>query len=848
MNSLIMLPIQDDSASPVRYNLTIENSTFNHFSGCGSILSNYNSTQFYINKTTYLPSFLNFTYQKYPYHLQGSANTVLTRHYQSYQRINQSAGAQLVSAFSRFNANMNFIKQIRIRGNTFSNLNQLKKRHTDQAQDRVLSRGSLPRVQNETMRDLGLAVQLMDNFDSSYIAIENNQFIDIQQEFVVDMGSAGQCHCNSVSNSLGATSSQDILSNGTDMIVQLAHVISIKQMRNTLVIIANSSFSNITLSGPIIHIQERQGMATSPIVIARNNFTMIQGQINSNVITIMRDTTDQAYHDGLQDLTPSGESLASNEKDKLSNVIFGGSIVISQNRFNFITGCSEVDAGVLFIGVKYDQTFLSQPESYRRNHLLLQKNPQERLFTAYSGKDQLYFKNPVINVPSAGGIIVYNRSGVNISGNEYVNVSMGAQRNQDGMNIVGALIKVVNAISVQISGESYVNIGAYTSELSNYLFDKILYKTTSKQQSKDLFNSQQIYGGVSSFFGTYLSQTLISVETTTFVLLGGSNYFENIWLIDRVDALSRNQNMGIILRVDYLIGSIEIGSSVGDPSKILNIVGYLNSQTLDAPWYQFDPSKSLISDKYAQYGAGAPLFHIHSANNQISQVSFSNMILQNLLFTANKTYPDGDTAKVPAIFTTDFQDKNFNKVPLLVTISEVKFFDIQLDGVFQYFNLLARLIQVNWLAVTGIGSFDISANEPRLSAIVTRDRVGEVQLEENVCFMKLNLFSKIGEENVAFVSQAIFNHLKFSQINLRKAGLPIFMIDRSYDQAPSLITYVNVTNMLINGQYFDEDKASKWEYIPDSYLFTVQNSKPINLQLNFYSATLGLLYSKCKLL
>lgn len=56
--------------------------------------------------------------------------------------------------------------------------------------------------------------------------------------------------------------------------------------------------------------------------------------------------------------------------------------------------------------------------------------------------------NPEINVPSAGGTIIYNRSGVNISGNEYVNVSMGAERNQDYIKIVGALIKVVNVISV----------------------------------------------------------------------------------------------------------------------------------------------------------------------------------------------------------------------------------------------------------------------------------------------------------------------------------------------------------------------------------------------------------------
>lgn len=163
---------------------------------------------------------------------------------------------------------------------------------------------------------------------------------------------------------------QDILSNGTDMIVQLTHLISIKSVRNTLILITNSSFRNITLSGPLIHIEERRGMAISPVIIARNNFTMIQGQINSNIFTIIRDTDTQSYYDSVQDLTPVGESMENYEKYYLSFILFGGSIVISQNRFSYIAGCTEVDAGVLFIGVKYSQTYQDHPESYRRNHLL----------------------------------------------------------------------------------------------------------------------------------------------------------------------------------------------------------------------------------------------------------------------------------------------------------------------------------------------------------------------------------------------------------------------------------------------------------------------------------------------
>lgn len=55
----------------------------------------------------------------------------------------------------------------------------------------MYSRGSLTRVQNETVRDIGLVVQIMENFDISYISIENNLFTDIQQEFVIDMSDSG---------------------------------------------------------------------------------------------------------------------------------------------------------------------------------------------------------------------------------------------------------------------------------------------------------------------------------------------------------------------------------------------------------------------------------------------------------------------------------------------------------------------------------------------------------------------------------------------------------------------------------------------------------------------------------
>ncbi|TNV88081.1 hypothetical protein FGO68_gene9455 [Halteria grandinella] len=633
MNSLVMLPVQDDETFPIKYNLTIENSIFNHFSSCGSILSNYNQTQFYLNKPTYNLIFTYFMYQLYPLHLQNSINAHLMSHYHSGRTAyGHLIGDYYVSAFSRFNANMNFTRQINIRGNTFSNLNKLKRSFNDDDYYRMFHYGSLPRVQNETIRDLGLVVQIMDNFDTSYIAIEGNSFTDTQQEFWDQTYFTGkESMCNFASNQYFALVYNDILASGEDRIIQLTHLISIKQVRNSLVLIANNSFSNLTMSGPIIHIEERRGRAWTPIIIARNNFTMIHGQINSNIINIIRDISWKIYEYShiTQDLTPLGLTLEPIYMFFYSYCQYGGSIVISQNRFSYIAGCPDVDAGVLSISVKQEtQKFETLPESYARNHVLYRDFSQGALFDYQWMEEKLYFASPVIHVPSAGGYIFYNRSGVNISGNEYANVSMGAQRMQDNHNIVGALIKVVNVVTTQISGEKYVNVGAHTTEFSEYLLKNILFKTTSSNNKKLLFMDQyNIDQGLVNFFDDTLSQTLISIESSLEVILGGANYFENIWLIDRIDALSRNQNMGILLRVNYLQGTITIGSSKGRTTTVKDIVGFMNIQTIEGPEYQLDISLALQTQKVSQYGAGAPLYHIHSSTNLISkQIRLTQMV------------------------------------------------------------------------------------------------------------------------------------------------------------------------------------------------------------------------------
>ncbi|TNV88024.1 hypothetical protein FGO68_gene15126 [Halteria grandinella] len=838
MNSLVMLPIQIDKYQQPKYTITLEGSTFNHFSSCGSILSNYNSTQFYLSPPNFFFEYDHFSYRGFLPHYQDAINQQLMRRYMPHKAGSTQLGDLQISSLSRYNANKNFTRQMVLKQNTFSNLNQLKKRHNDKAADRFSVQFGLASVKNETIRDLGFVV-----------SIEGNTFIDVQQEFAalnIDYytNSLSEDWCISVQNYF-QYADKSILNDGSELMAQQSHLLSIREVGNALIVIANNDFRNISLAGALINLEIRTDSKTSPIAIAGNKFSIIHGQINNNVVSIIR----QRYlfpNDCCQDMTPLGLKLKSWDKINLGITIAGGSVIFMNNKFSEITGCREVDTGVLFAAVSANN--IKNPETYQRNRPVPELYEDAYFMEYILGNEYKYLQSIPVNIPAVGGQIIFNHTNVNISGNSYFNLTMGVSRVQDSKTVRGSLHTMIKIVRTTIENETYVNIGAYTSEYSSFLLNKIMHVTTSYNTYKTLFKDQStLYEGINKqFFEDYISSTLIQIQQSTSVVLGGNILFQNIWLIDRLNALSIGQNQGIILNVAQLEGSLNIGSSdYQKPIVIKDIMGFLNNDTLTNEAYLLDPSNSIDLPALAQYGTGSPLFNFHSSDNKINQVIFQNVHMQNMIFSSNVSNPGGDKTRVPAIFSTDTQQDYFENVASSILVANVTLQDVQFDGSTNFFKLLSKNTTVKNYTMNNIGNIDIAQAYPRLRDLVLRDKIYQ---KENIGMIKVVLFSKsyYNNANNNYASQASLSIIKLTNFNQTGAGLPLIFIEMLYNDAPEEQAYFNVSDLVVSGQEFEEANAASWTNPVKSSIFQVSNSESINLYVNFKNLKASNLYSQCK--
>jgi hypothetical protein len=141
------------------------------------------------------------------------------------------------------------------------------------------------------------------------------------------------------------------------------------------------------------------------------------------------------------------------------------------------------------------------------------------------------------------------------------------------------------------------------------------------------------------------------------------------------------------------------------------------------------------------YGAGAPLFNIHSQNNHIDTLVIEGFILDNLYFTANMSYPKPDVA-LPCFFTTEFTvSDTFTNVPTIIKLVNFKAYNIQFDGVTAYIGLLAEQVTVNTLFMMSVGHADMALSQPRTADVVARDR-SKLQTFQYQSFIRVVLFTK----------------------------------------------------------------------------------------------------------
>ncbi|TNV74918.1 hypothetical protein FGO68_gene11958 [Halteria grandinella] len=840
MSSLIMIPVMNSSNEPFRYNINVKESAFSRFTNCGSLLSNHHHSDYYLFPPTFNSNFLLPQYQGYGEHLQRANNQFIQRRYMSHLPLQWNETFEQ-SPFSKYNSQLNFTRLVRIADNTFDQFNMLKKRHNDNNYT-VRNSKDYTKVSNESMRDIGFIVQLYDNFDSSYLAIEGNRFSDTQQEYISETANSPR-HCQTVIPLIIPVYSQDIYANLSEPIVQMAHLISAKEFRNSLFLITNNTFTNLSLAGPLIHLQERPGGLESAMIIAKNTFSFIHGLINTNIVNIKRDSdaTDQPLL--IQDVRqPQFSNLISTIAlvYTFSQNMYGGNILIAWNNFTQICGCREVDASAISVGVKKFQYSSNFPVSLKRNVVIPYLDPTIVFQYPYLSLSDLFL--PVsITHPSIGQLTLL-RMGVNITGNIFTNVSIGSERLQDLFQYIkSGITKIQNVAHVSISQERFQNCGSQWAEHSNYLFNLIHYKTSSVSADKTYNQAAPTFKSTSTFFATS-SSAVLTILTAARIELGSGNYFNNVWLVDRTDAMTRYKEQATILFVNSLNGNLTIGGE--EESVIENVQGYLNNQTLDQNGvYSYQPELSSKSALVAQYGIGAPLFNFIKVNNTVQNVILKNIVMRNMYFASNVTYPSGESSRVPAIFTSDMQDKTFLNVLQSITLRNVLIENTQYDGTCRYIDLLAWNITIENLTMRNIGHIDL-ASDSRLRALVMRDRVGMVY-RESVSLFKVTLMSKDSQ-----ASQVRVNELILSGINATRGALPVFIIDRPWDQAPAIESKIQISDLTVKGDYYQEETVSQlWgSNLPSTALFKISNSKELAIQIEVTRCQLNWLYSTYGLL
>ncbi|TNV88112.1 hypothetical protein FGO68_gene1764 [Halteria grandinella] len=839
MSSFIMLPILNSTFQQVRYNISIRNTVFSRFTNCGSLLSNYHHSTFYNFPPTFNANYLLPQYQYYGEHLQTSVNQHMQRRYMSYKSLSQAVVFD-TSPFSRYNSNYNFTRQISLHDNMFINFNMLKRRHND---NNYTARNppSFAKVQNETIRDLGLIVQLYDNFDESFLSIENNIFNDTQQEFIYQSGSGANIktfHCQVVIPYVLQLTSSDIYSNLSEPFTQQTHLISVQKFRNSLIIIANNTFRNISLSGPVIHIQEKEKGFESAFIIANNSFDMIHGLINGNVINIIRDQ----FGNGLvtypfpkyQDLI-NPASLQNNYGPQ--NSMYGGNILIAKNLFSNICGCQEVDVSVISVAA------INNYGLYQQRNSVTNRCYPETIFNYNYLNESQYFKNISIQHPFLGQLKLL-RTGVNITGNTYINVTLGSDRFQLLDITKGGLMKFQNVARISITNEYYENIGSVTGDYSSYLFNRIHYKTSS-QGDLDFYKNQAPYFDEDPTFFLNVSSSLIIALTAAQIELG-ENHFNNIWQMDRYEALTSSTEIAAILYARCVRGNITIGSATGKPSIVENIKGYLNNQTLEGEGYKLNISLAKKNELVAQYGAGSPLFYFIK-ENVLDNLIFQNFELRNMYFASNISYPLGEEFRIPAIFSTHFRDSNYDNVIPNVLIKDIYMHDVQFDGASRYFDILARNITIQNVILKSIGHLDL-ADDPRIRSLVLRDRITNSYRDGSSLF-KLFLYSKDPSNGLqTFATQVYIKQVDFQEINHTRGPFPVFIVERPFDNVPSLLSKIEISNLIINGGFFDETLSpSEWgTEIPEASIARFSLQKAAHIDLIIDTCTLSWLFSTSK--
>ncbi|TNV88067.1 hypothetical protein FGO68_gene15729 [Halteria grandinella] len=851
MNSLIGFPINSLDFDPSNFTISITDSKFARFSSCGSLLSNFHLPDLVREQLSYRGWLVYPRYIGYAREWQKAANVYMNKRYLLHKPTTYMDAAYFertqeynyiyyipytMSPFERYNTGQ-FDSKVELRNNTISEFNYLKAIHHEG--DNRRRPWGMDVVGHVGLRNQGLILSFYGNFNQSLLSIENNTFINTYQAYEVFNSSSIKSGYQ-IQNIFGSLRNQDPY-------LQINHMISVMNVTATLVIMNDNVFRNISISGPLINLAEQPGYFTTAFIIANNNFSTIQALVNSNILQITRSKIDYEYP---LVAYPNVDMQPWYQTFNLDHQQLGGSIVIIGNTFNDICGGENVDASVMLIGVRHD---LVDDYTNKRGHFPVmdkQYFTKEFLYDTYYKYADYYFKDVSIVHPQIGEIHLV-RMGVNISSNTYSNICMGPEVYEKIIyqNILenkifnkfikarGSLASFIFISQVHIYNETFIDIGAYSQNYSDQLQMKI--KNINSLQPRFMWPDNDKFDDllIPDYLKHNLSTSLLVVQYGQEIIMGGC-LFDNIWLIDRINALSRSQAQGLILFVEIFNGEVTLGQP-GKAMILQNLNGFLNDRNLGKIRSEYNLTQTQ-DDKFTQYGVGSILFNLHNSSNSYNMILMQNVEIRDSYFCASKLKNYNGLVRTSAILSTNLGDEFYSNVPFNITIVDMIITNVNFGGISNYFEIYGQIYNISKINISNIGFKNFQASNQFIIDFIGSDLV-QRDLKLTSSFFKVLLFSREASGQAPIEIE----NLTVRNINPTSGAFPIFIIAKPYNEQYDYETAINMRDIEFKDSLV-VDSSVEEVFLPKGSLFKVETSGFVNLQVSIFNLSMTSVYSQCK--
>ncbi|TNV88001.1 hypothetical protein FGO68_gene2384 [Halteria grandinella] len=800
-NSLIALPLTDPSFQAVKYSLTLRDSTFARFSTCGAVISNQQELAFGNRTPDIRTEWQYYIYQPY-YYIQAASDYLIKWYYSQNPLIGWVDTTMSPTVRYKFGL---YEKTITIEGCLFEGFNYLKKSHLEGEPTRLATQ--YPRATSESMRDQGFVINIAEGkMNWAYFSIQGNTFKDIFMNY--------PCIENTYDFSQSYEGLQNMLSNG-EIYVQMSHIISFYHISQSLIIINDNTFTNISTAGPTIHLEDQHTEHHTPFIVARNKFSFIHSYLNSNVMTIMR-TMDYFTADYLDDLDVFNTFFDSSALTLAANAN-AGQIVIFKNDLSNICGCPQVDSGAFLIGNRIFRASLTAAMGYYRSHLAPINIEAYDYYMGYniSKYEDEAFVDRRIEHPTLGSLSLLKLT-TNITGNTYTNISMGASR-EDTYTVLGSLNTFINIGATRMEYEKFENVGAFTMEKANQMVNLI------RSSGASQVTYQKSETGYEAWYTQAMSNSLFVFQSVSNIKIGKGNSFNNIWLIDRVDAMTNLQSKGVILYVELITESLTIGDSSEEPNIIKNINGFLSDVNLNEGHFPYTVNPKANYSDLVQYGVGSSLFQFSHPNNTFEYISIFGLVIENVYFAASKDSLYEENPRIPAIFSTFRSSDN---VPQSFTIFYLTVKDAQFDGVQYYLELNAVNIQLNFLTFDNIGHRRYPGNDPLIKAVVDAERVYRDPTIE-AALLKIFIYNQYKNSSTPLQEIAIYSSI-FNKIHPQYGPLPVVDYDVTFLIRSQVSRPVNLSDVSLTNSDLTNLNSYNESINPTASLFKVTSPRFIN--------------------